>query len=126
MDEAYATQIAVGQPAVLQLAGETATRDGHVSFVSRRVDAATGGLAVKIAFDAPVDGPLGLTVTTNIVVDRRDAALTVPRTALVTGARGRASSSLRTASARLRARDGDRLARRAPDRDRGADARAMC
>jgi hypothetical protein len=59
VDEAYATQIAEGQPAVLQLAGETGTRDGHVSFVSRRVDVDTGGLAVKIAFDAPVDGPRG-------------------------------------------------------------------
>ena len=88
VDEAYATQIAENQPAVLQLAGETGTRDGHVSFVSRRVDVDTGGLAVKIAFDAPVSAPVGLTVATNIVVERREAALTVPRTALETGAQG--------------------------------------
>lgn len=88
VDEAYATQIAPDLPAVLQLAGETDTRDGHVSFVSRRVDVATGGLAVKIAFDAPVVAPVGLTVATNIIVDRRDAALTVPRTALHSGADG--------------------------------------
>jgi RND family efflux transporter MFP subunit len=82
VDEAYATQIAEGQPAVLQLAGETGTRGGHVSFVSRRVDMDTGGLAVEIAFDAPVSAPVGLTVATNIVVERREAALTVPRNAL--------------------------------------------
>lgn len=88
VDEAYATQIAPDQPAVLLLAGETGTRDGHVSFVSRRVDVGTGGLAVKIAFDAPVAAPVGLTVATNIVVERREAALTVPRTALERGAQG--------------------------------------
>jgi len=32
-----------------------------------------------------VTAPVGLTVTANIVIDRRDAALTVPRTAVVTG-----------------------------------------
>lgn len=85
VDEAYAAQIIVGQPAVLQLAGNTGTHQGHVSFVSNRVDEATGGLAIKISFDAPVAAPVGLTVTTNIIVDQRDAALTVPRTALVNG-----------------------------------------
>ena len=32
--------------------------------------------------------PIGLTVATNIIVERRDAALTLPRTALQTGADG--------------------------------------
>ncbi len=84
VDEAYATQIVQGQLAVLQLAGETATHQGHVCFVSSRVDVSTGGLAVKLTFDAPVVAPIGLTVTSNIVVDGREAALTVPRTAMAT------------------------------------------
>lgn len=84
VDEAYATQIRQDMPAVLQLVGETATRAGRVRFVSQRVDAATGGLAVKLAFDAPVTAPVGLTVAANIVIDRRDAALTAPRAALRT------------------------------------------
>jgi len=84
VDEAYASQVAVGQPVVLRVSGETETRTGHVRTVAGRVDVATGGLAVKIGFDAPVSAPIGLTVTANIVVDQREAALTVPRTALVT------------------------------------------
>ncbi|MFN3293864.1 efflux RND transporter periplasmic adaptor subunit [Gemmobacter sp.] len=84
VDEAYATQIREDMPAVLQLVGETATRAGRVRLVSQRVDAATGGLAVKLAFDAPVTAPVGLTVAVNIVIERRDAALTVPRAALRT------------------------------------------
>ncbi len=85
VDEAYATQIATGQPAVLQLAGETQTRTGRVSYVSRRVDIATGGLAVELSFDQPVVAPVGLTVATNIIVEERAAALTVPRSALTEG-----------------------------------------
>lgn len=83
VDEAYAAQIRVDMPAVMQLTGEQATRAGRVSFVSRRVDPATGGLAVKLAFDEPVSAPVGLTVTANIVIDRQDAAMTVPRTAIL-------------------------------------------
>lgn len=88
VDETYARQIAVGQPAVLRLAGEAGTRAGQVRSVAGRVDVATGGLAVKIGFDDPVSAPIGLTVTANIVVDRQDAALTVPRTAIVTDPAG--------------------------------------
>jgi RND family efflux transporter MFP subunit len=82
VDEAYAVQVRTGHAAVLQLAGEASTRDGRVTRVSQRVDAATGGLAVEIAFDAPVAAPVGLTVTANIIVEARDAALTAPRAAI--------------------------------------------
>lgn len=81
VDEAYANQIAVGQPAALRLSGETQTRTGTLRTVAGQVDAATGGLSVKVGFDTLVTAPLDLSVTTNIVVDQRDAALTVPRTA---------------------------------------------
>ncbi len=102
VDETYATQISVGQPAALQLVGETGTRDGHVDFVSRQVDVATGGLAVRISFDDPVDAPVGLTVAANIIVDRRDAALTVPRTALRSSADGTGVFVVEDGAARLR------------------------
>ncbi len=90
VDEAYATQIRLNQTADLQLSGETEVRSGHVSFVSQQVDTASGGLAVKLAFDAPVTAPIGLTVTANIVVDSRAEALTVPRSALAATAAGTA------------------------------------
>lgn len=83
VDESYGTQIKTGMPAVLQLIGEESKLDGKVSFVSPVVDADTGGLAVKIAFAEPQTAPVGLTVTANIIVDRRDAAISVPRAALV-------------------------------------------
>lgn len=90
VDESYATQIAKGQKAVLQLAGENTPRMGQVETVSARVDVATGGLGVTLGFAQQVSAPVGLTVTANIVVEEQPAALTVPRTALVTvdGQRG--------------------------------------
>jgi RND family efflux transporter MFP subunit len=83
VDESYATQVREGQPAALQLSGQTEVLAGHVSFVSQRVEADTGGLAVKLSPDQPLIAPIGLTVTANITVDDRPAALTVPRAALV-------------------------------------------
>lgn len=88
VDESYATQVLKGQPAALQLSGETQVRAGRVSFVSQRVDADTGGLAVKLAPDAPLSAPVGLTVTANITVDDRALAMTVPRAALIRSATG--------------------------------------
>jgi RND family efflux transporter MFP subunit len=84
VDELYATQIKVGMPALLQLTGATITQAGHVTFVAPVVDAGTGGLAVKIAFDTPQSAPVGLTVTANIIVDRQDKAISAPRAAIVT------------------------------------------
>ncbi|WP_054008764.1 efflux RND transporter periplasmic adaptor subunit [Cypionkella psychrotolerans] len=90
VDEGYAARITLGLPAVLQLKGDSAKRDGRVSFVAAQVDAATGGLAVKIAFDDPVAAPVGLTVTANIIVETQAAAIAVPRAAVITDATGAA------------------------------------
>ena len=63
VDESYAMQIKPAQTAVLQLAGESTTRSGKVGFVSSRVNALTGGLAIKIGFDAAIAAPVRLAVT---------------------------------------------------------------
>lgn len=88
VDEGYAALITPSLVAVLQLKADTTKHDGSVSFVAAQVDAATGGLAVKIAFDDPVVAPVGLTVTANIIVDRLDAAIAVPHAAVVVDAAG--------------------------------------
>lgn len=88
VDESYAALMTPGLAAVLQLKGAADTRKGSVSFVAAQVDAATGGLEVRIAFDDPVVAPVGLTVTANIIVDRQNDAIAVPRAALGTDAKG--------------------------------------
>ncbi|MEO5614784.1 MAG: efflux RND transporter periplasmic adaptor subunit [Cypionkella sp.] len=94
VDEGYAARMTLGLPAVLQLKGDSAKRDGRVSFVAAQVDAATGGLAVKIAFDDPVAAPVGLTVTANIIVERQAAAISVPRAAVITDTTGAAGAAV--------------------------------
>lgn len=84
VDEAYAVQITVGQPVVMQIVGETGVRTGKVSFVAPQVNADTGALAVKLAFDRAIVAPVGLTVTANITVDSQSLAISVPRAAVVT------------------------------------------
>lgn len=84
VDELYSSRMRVGLEALLLPAGESVARPGHVAFASPKVDADTGGRAIKIDFDTPVDLPVGLTVNANIVVSRIDAALTLPRRAVVT------------------------------------------
>lgn len=84
VDEAYAVQITVGQPVVMQIVGETEVRTGKVSFVAPQVNADTGALAVKLAFDRAIVAPVGLTVTANITVDSQSLAISVPRAAVVT------------------------------------------
>lgn len=100
VDETYATQIRIGQPAALQLAGEGEVRPGHVSLVSQRVDAATGGLAIELSSDTPLTAPIGLTVTANITVDDRAAAITVPRAAILRDETGSAVFVVREGVAR--------------------------
>jgi len=41
---------------------------------------------VKLSFDQPLRAPVGLTVTTNIVVERHEDAITAPRAAIADGA----------------------------------------
>lgn len=86
VDEAYAAVLRNGQPADLQLTGREAVLSGQVSFIADEVDPVTGGIRLKVAFDTPPAAPAGLTTVVNIRVARVEDALTVPRTALLTGA----------------------------------------
>lgn len=101
VDEAYSGQIALGQPTILQLAGETGTHAGHVSFVSTLVDVDTGGLAVRITFDETITAPVGMTVSANIVVEELSEALTLPRSAIVTDETGTGFFLLKDGKAHL-------------------------
>lgn len=86
VDEGYGMSLALDQPARLAFAGVEGTVEGRISYLSPRIDTATGGRLVRIAFTPPayVTGelPIGLSVDVNIVVERRETALMVPRTAL--------------------------------------------
>jgi RND family efflux transporter MFP subunit len=84
VDELYSSRISEGLPALLRPVGHTVAQPGTVVFAAPTVDSATGGRATKIAFDAPMPLPVGLTVNANIIVNEVADALSVPRSALVT------------------------------------------
>ena len=84
VDELYSSRIRSGLKALLKPVGDTVPQHGSVIFASPTVDPATGGRAIKIAFDEAVDLPVGLTINANVIVSETDAALTVPRGAIVT------------------------------------------
>jgi len=84
VDEIYSSRIQAGLKVLLKPAGDSVAKDGTVIFAAPSVDPATGGRAIKIAFDNAVDLPVGLTVNANIIVSETDAALSVPRSAIVT------------------------------------------
>ena len=83
VDEIYSARMNVGLRAVLKPAGDTTTRTGSVAFASPTVDPATGGRAIRIAFDEPVSLPVGLTVSANIIVWEEPSAISVPRGAIL-------------------------------------------
>ncbi|MGV8950557.1 MAG: efflux RND transporter periplasmic adaptor subunit [Cypionkella sp.] len=85
VDELYASQVRLGQGALLLPAGQTSALPGAVSRLGSLIDDATGGLAIEMTFATPQVLPLGMTVTANIVVDQSPAALTVPRSAILPG-----------------------------------------
>lgn len=84
VDELYSSQIRTGLKALLKPAGGTAAQSGIVTFAAPTVDPQTGGRAIKISFDVPVDLPVGLTVNANIIVAESPDALSIPRGALLT------------------------------------------
>jgi membrane fusion protein (multidrug efflux system) len=84
VDELYSSRIGEGLKALLQPVGDSVARHGTVVFAAPRVDPATGGRAVRIAFDEPAELPVGLTVNANIIVSETEAALSIPRGAIIT------------------------------------------
>lgn len=83
VDELYASQVKLGQTALLLPVGQTDALPGMVSRLSPLINVATGGMAIELSFASPLVLPLGMTVTANIVIDRRPDALTVSRMAIV-------------------------------------------
>lgn len=89
IDETLAGNIRLRLPVRLALASKPdAIVFGQVTFIAPRVDPATGGQTVRVAFAAdPGIVPPGQTVDVNIVVERREAALSIPRSAIMTASR---------------------------------------
>jgi HlyD family secretion protein len=84
VDEIYAAEIAPGMAALVSLPGQQRQIRATVEHIEPRVDPATGARDVRLNLgDAVIDAPSGLTVTVNIVIEHRESALSVPRSAII-------------------------------------------
>lgn len=84
VDEIYAAEIRPGMEAMVSLPGQTGQLRAIVAHVEPRVDPATGARDVRLSLvDAAVDVPSGLTVTVNLVMEKRNRAISVPRSAVI-------------------------------------------
>jgi len=83
VDEIYAAEIRPGIEAIISLPGQNRLLRAKVLHVEPRVDPATGARDVRLGLvDATIDAPSGLTVTVNLVIEKRDRAISVPRNAI--------------------------------------------
>jgi len=89
VDEIYAAEIRPGMEAMVSLPGRTRQLRAIVAHVEPRVDPATGARDVRLSLvDAAIDVPSGLTVTVNLVMEKRDRAISVPRSAVIQSSSG--------------------------------------
>lgn len=83
VDEVYAAEIHPGIGATINFAGHAGLLSATVLHVEPRVDPATGARTVRLGLiDALVDIPSGLTVTVNLIIERRQSAISVLRSAI--------------------------------------------
>jgi RND family efflux transporter MFP subunit len=84
VDEIYAAEIRPGMAAMVSLPGGKGKAEAVVAHVEPRVDPLTGARAVRLNLGgAALDAPSGLTVTVNLVIERRPGAISVPRGAII-------------------------------------------
>ncbi|WIY69509.1 efflux RND transporter periplasmic adaptor subunit [Aquidulcibacter paucihalophilus] len=83
VEEAYADALRPGQMARAALSGSSVIFSARVTEVSPRVDSSTGGRMVRLSSDGAPDLPPGRSVDVTIIVDQRQGATVVPRSAVV-------------------------------------------
>ncbi|UNU42106.1 efflux RND transporter periplasmic adaptor subunit [Sphingopyxis sp. YF1] len=98
VDELYSTTIRPGMAAKVMIP-ELGMRTARVAHVEPRIDPETGAREVRLRLDAAdVVVPSGLTVSVDLTIERRERAISIPRSAIVQAADG--------ARVRLLGRDG--------------------
>ena len=83
VDERYLAELAVGMPAQGAAIGGGKVWPLEVSYLGYSIDRLSGAALLRLRFiDRGVELPIGLTLDVNLVVDRREGAITVPRAAV--------------------------------------------
>lgn len=84
VDERYLPEIREGLKADILVTGQPTPISATLYYVSPKVDPRTGGARVKLKLDQQIEGlRSGLTADVNIIVERRNDAITVSRSAIL-------------------------------------------
>ena len=84
VDELYAAELSVGISALVTIPGAPGPLSAKIIQMGDRVDPETGAREVRMRFEQPpASAPAGLTVSVNLIVDRRKDAISIPRSAIL-------------------------------------------
>ncbi len=84
VDEQYLTEVRTGQTADVVIAGVNKPISATLYYVSPKVDQRTGGAKIRLRLsEQPTGLRAGLTADVNLIVERRETALTLPRSAIL-------------------------------------------
>ena len=84
VDEAYAAELRTGTTGIVEVQGRRSPLRAEVEHIEPRVDAATGAREVRLRLLDSLDfAPAGQTVSVNLIVERRDRAISIPRAAIL-------------------------------------------
>lgn len=84
VDEAYAAQLSPASTALVEVAGRERPLRAKVEHIEPRVDEATGAREVRLRFLQPLGfAPSGEAVSVNLVVERRQQAISIPRSSIL-------------------------------------------
>jgi RND family efflux transporter MFP subunit len=84
VDEQFLSEVREGLKADVIVAGRAAPIPATLYYVSPKVDPRTGGARVRLRLDEKIDGlRSGVTADVNLVIERRDQAITVARSAIL-------------------------------------------
>lgn len=84
VDESYAAALRIGGEALIALPGRSQPLRATIVHVEPRVNPSTGARQVRLRATQPLDGmPSGLTISVNLIVEREEAAISIPRSAIL-------------------------------------------
>ncbi len=84
VDEQYLTELKTGQKADVVIAGVAKPIPATLYYVSPKVDQRTGGAKIRLRLsEQPAGLRAGLTADVNLIIERRETALTLPRSAIL-------------------------------------------
>ncbi len=84
IDEQFLAEVREGMKADVLIAGLPKSVAATLYYVSPKVDPRTGGAKARLRLDSPVEGlRAGVTADVNLIIERRDAAITVARSAIL-------------------------------------------